>query len=445
MIEVLCAADAGYAAWVGVMLASLLRFDHRVRLHLLADGIGAAALDRIAKVGAEVVVHDVAALLDAHAAELPLAQHLSRAAYARIFFADILPAAVSRVIYLDPDILCRFPLAELWAFDLDGAVAAAARDCAIGEDEWGDLAACARMARDRHAHRLGLPEDGGYFNTGVMLIDVARWREERIGPRTAAWIRANPGLVQLADQDALNCVLRGRVARLPDGWNWLAAWAWREPGADIRIVHFAGPDKPWHADYAGHAAAEWRRVKAASPFRGLRLLRRDGSAMPAVRRLAAHLRRGDTRVRRRLFPTPSAKIETQDAIELFCNDPDRAEVYVNGPYLKLPPGAYDAEFLLWLLQDLPGEGADQRKFVRFEISLLGSHKSIARLEIDVPPGAVLRRMPVSLSFVLPGPVHDLECYVYASADVRSEVRSVVQITRRMTAWSHKKAKKGLLF
>jgi lipopolysaccharide biosynthesis glycosyltransferase len=71
---------------------------------------------------------------------------------------------------------------------------------------------------------------------------------------------------QYADQDALNCVLRGRFAMLDDGWNRLSRWCKEDPGPDAKILHFAGPEKPWHADYRGIGSTEWRAVHAASPF-----------------------------------------------------------------------------------------------------------------------------------------------------------------------------------
>jgi hypothetical protein len=66
--------------------------------------------------------------------------------------------------------------------------------------------------------------------------------------------------------------------------------------------------------------------------------------------------------------------------------------------------------------------------------LLGGTKSIATLDIDVPPGVGLFDMPVTLAFVLPGPVHDLECWLTATPGVRVSFRSAVMLTRAEDSW-----------
>jgi lipopolysaccharide biosynthesis glycosyltransferase len=428
-IHILCSADAGYATWAGVMLASILRADHgaALHIHMLSDNIGAPTLEQIAAMAATshatFSVYEIAPFLDVRSHQLPIAQHLSRATYARLFFTDFLPASIARAIYLDIDILCRGSLRALWDHDLGPAIVAVAPDCAIGADIVGDLAAAARMARDRHARRLGLPEDGTYFNSGVMLIDVRRWRDAGIAEESLRWTIANPALLQLADQDSLNVVLRDRVSWLDDGWNWLAFWAWREPGNDVRIVHFAGPDKPWHAGYAGSGAAQWLDTKAASPFGDAPLLARPrGTAATADPRQI------------RVLATAGATTETAGGIEVIRNDPGRGDVFVYGPHVALPPGAYTAAFQIASVEDMPTRGMRPRKLLRFQIVLLGGTKSIATLDIDVPPGVGLFDMPVTLAFVLPGPVHDLECWLTATPGVRVSFRSAVMLTRAEDSW-----------
>jgi lipopolysaccharide biosynthesis glycosyltransferase len=428
-IHVLCCADAEYAPWAGVMLASVLRFDHgaALHIHLLSDGIGSPELQRIAAMTAAncamLSVHEISPLLDAQSHRLPVTQHLSRASYARMFLADFLPASVARAIYFDIDIVCRGSLRALWNHDLGPAIAAVARDCAIGTDIVGDLAAAARMARDRHARRLGLPEDGTYFNSGVMLIDVRRWRDARIGEASLQWTISNPSLVQLADQDPLNVVLRDRVSWLDDGWNWLALWAWREPGDDVRIVHFAGPGKPWHGNYRGRGATDWLDAKAASAFRDAALLLRDHGVDETA----------DPR-QIRVLATAGATTELVSGIEIIRNDPDRGDVFVYGPHVALPPGAYTAAFHIASVEEMATPGTRQRKLLRFQIALLSGTKSIAMLDIEIPSRVALRDMPVMLAFVLPGPVHDLECWLTASPGLRVSIRSAVMLTRSEDCW-----------
>lgn len=442
-IRILCSADAAYAPWVGVMLASVLRFEHgaALHIHLLSDGIDAPTLRRLAAMAqdrhAGFSVHDAAPLLAARPDRRALATHVSRATYGRLHCADLLPPEADRVVHLDVDTLCRGTLRELWEIDLGDAPAAAVRDCAIGVDPVGDLAAAARMERDQHADRLRLPRDGSYFNAGVMLIDMARWRAEGIGTAAAAWTEANRQVGVLEDQDGLNCVLHGRIVWLDDRWNWLAGWAWREPTDDIRIVHYAGPDKPWHAGYQGKGAAEWLAAKAASPFRDAPLANGEPHVAWGFtgRTYSPSLlaTQGDA-LCLRLRPTGGARTETLDGAEVIGNDPDRSDVFVFGPHVGLPPGAYMVALHLALLQDVAPSDTGARKLIRFQIGHLHGTRTIAMLEFAVPPHVALRDMPVTLDFVLPGPALDIECWLQASPGVCAKLRADIVITRKRDRW-----------
>ncbi len=431
------AADAGFLAWAGVMLASALRFDHgaRLHIHMLADGVDPGAVAPLAAMatgaGALFSVHDVGHRCAARAAGLPLGAHLSRATYARFFLGDLLPAEVARVIYLDVDVLCRAPLRNLWSFDLGGAVAGVALDCATRGDAVGYLAHLARAAQSRNARRLGLPEDGRYFNAGVMLIDLGLWREERVGERALAWTAAQGDRVDQADQDGLNVILRGRVAWLDDGWNVLSQWTWQEPCERVKILHFAGPDKPWHADYTGYGNAAWQAAKAASPFRDAPLVMLGPSGTPGgTARVAANDGVRCLRVR-----GVSGQVEGDIVgnVGIAHRIAGRSGVCVYRREATLPPGAYTIMFVMGLIADASGEpAAGERKRVRFEIT--ASDRSLATLELDVAPGTALRHMPVTLGFVLPGPARILGCWLSTWAGARAELLMDITLTRQPDAW-----------
>jgi lipopolysaccharide biosynthesis glycosyltransferase len=434
------------------MLASVLRFDHGapLHIHMMSDGIDAASIRRIAAMaeakGAAFSVYDVETLLAGCSDDLPVTAHFPRAAYARVFLGAVLPPTVGRVIYLDVDTLCRGSLAALWAVDLGETVAAVTHNRAVGDEIGSDLGEVARLWRDYDALRLGLPQDGVYFNSGVMLIDLARWRDERIADAALQWLRANVALVRAADQDALNCVLRARVTFVSDAWNWLAMCAWHEPGDDVRIMHFAGPEKPWHADCRVWGTAEWRAVKAASPFHGVRLKLKAGGvpsirqtvrfhAVRLLRRPVAMARTGlrcDVRHRRPMWAPEIGVTETIGGVQTITNDAGNGELSVRGPNFTLPPGSYAMDFRLTLLEDIPWQG-ESRKFVRFEIRSVQETKIIVARDVAVVPGAKRRDVPVTLDFVLPGPAPDVHCRVRATPGLRLKMQSHFLLMRR-TAW-----------
>jgi len=174
---------------------------------------------------------------------LPSPGRFSRAAYGR-FFVHELAHGADRVIYLDADTLPVQPIHELAQMNLNGAVAAAVRD-----DYISTLGSPEGPAERDPGLNPSLP----YFNSGVLVIDLAGWRRARIVERATRWLARFRRGTELVDQDALNVALRGNWHELPAVWN--VGWGWYEPERctgvfetipeDARILHYTTEDKPW--------------------------------------------------------------------------------------------------------------------------------------------------------------------------------------------------------
>lgn len=83
------------------------------------------------------------------------------------------------------------------------------------------------------------------FNAGVLLLSLKKLRENDFVDKTL-------DLVQkwgVNDQIALNFYCNGKYDELPMEYNF---WAGRDDWKDLekhKIVHFAGPNKPWNINY----------------------------------------------------------------------------------------------------------------------------------------------------------------------------------------------------
>jgi lipopolysaccharide biosynthesis glycosyltransferase len=176
---------------------------------------------------------------------LPRHRRISRSAYLRLMIGDLLPKEVSRALYIDGDTLVLRDVAVLFDLDLGNAPAAAA--ASAGSPKYGN--------GKRPWAQLGIDPETTYVNSGVLLIDVERWRAEGIGRAVLADIAEHHSLYRWMDQDGLNAVLANRWALFPPEWNLQLGSKVhrRDPPAleTVGICHFTGIWKPWKPAYAG--------------------------------------------------------------------------------------------------------------------------------------------------------------------------------------------------
>lgn len=169
------------------------------------------------------------------------------AAYLRVFMPQIWTADYDRLLYLDGDIFFqRGDIAALLGADLHGAPIGAVLDT----KQWHKPH---RPARDITA--LGLPS-APYFNSGVLLIDVAQFNADQVGSQITALIAARGHDLQWHDQTALNAVLGGNWAQMPVQWNYQYSHKTMLLAAqfDVCLFHFIGRRKPFYRAYGGFPA-----------------------------------------------------------------------------------------------------------------------------------------------------------------------------------------------
>lgn len=266
-IDVVLACDDAYAQHAHVVIASMLASNsqHNFRAFLLVPaGFRHAQrlreLERYANCQLHVIEIDADRVRD-----LTVSEHISTTAYFRLLVGDVLPADVRRVIYFDSDIVVTGDLLGLWQVDLGQKIVGAVADAT------GD--------RDAELKgRLGMPREATYFNSGVMVIDLPRWRAHDIAARTLQFCREHAGRLTYWDQCALNVVLAGNVANVNVIWNVQSSHFSEPDHRDVtgdavsraRVVHFTTAHKPW-LYLCSHplAGLYWKRLRD-TPWRGYR-------------------------------------------------------------------------------------------------------------------------------------------------------------------------------
>lgn len=123
--------------------------------------------------------------------------------YARLFVSSDLPEDLDRVLYLDCDIAIVKSIRELWNLDLHGKTIGALLDA----------------FSTAYRRNIDLQPNDVMFNSGVMLIDLKRWKEERIEERLLKFIESKNGKIQQGDQGALDAVLSHDTYCFEPGFN----------------------------------------------------------------------------------------------------------------------------------------------------------------------------------------------------------------------------------
>jgi lipopolysaccharide biosynthesis glycosyltransferase len=158
--------------------------------------------------------------------------------YLRFFIPDFVPADRKRVLYIDSDIIFNRNVADLWQTDLrDNVIGAVVDRAATFDSSWAGIP----NYRD-----LGFRPDTPYFNSGVLLIDVDKWRSMDATAKLIACCRDNREHLIFNDQYCINVVFAGKILALDNRWNYFAT----NPYDDFFAVHFVGY-KPIYRKYDG--------------------------------------------------------------------------------------------------------------------------------------------------------------------------------------------------
>lgn len=189
--------------------------------------------------------------------------------WGRIFLPEIL-ANLNRVLYLDSDIVALGSLQKLWATKLGNNYLGAVTN-PFGSD-----------ARVPHLPlHIGLPDMASYFNSGVLIMNLARMRKDKVSDRILAYSIAHHDELIYPDQDALNIVLAKRWLRLHPRWNVQQSILqfedlncvydpieFHEARITPSLIHFEGPPfmKPWNAHCTHPYAGLYRRHRRKTPW-----------------------------------------------------------------------------------------------------------------------------------------------------------------------------------
>lgn len=145
----------------------------------------------------------------------------TKLSYLRCFFSKILNE--DKILYLDVDTLVVDNIHELWNLDLKDNVIAGVHE----SGEW-----------NKYLNTYGL--DDTYINSGVLLIDLKKIREEKLDDSMIYLLNYNK--YAFPDQDVINLVCRNRIHHLSNIYNSSETTGIVD---NAKIIHYIRGNKGW--------------------------------------------------------------------------------------------------------------------------------------------------------------------------------------------------------
>jgi lipopolysaccharide biosynthesis glycosyltransferase len=156
--------------------------------------------------------------------------------YGRLFLPDLVPDAAT-CVYLDCDLIVARPLDDLFALTRSG------------EALYAEGTGVRRDSLDGPTFTsLSLDLSAVYFNCGVLVLNLDRWRRETLTERCLDFADKHSRLLLSADQTVLNAVLNDDCGKFGAEYNtllWPSEPELAPAERNHRIFHFVGAPKPW--------------------------------------------------------------------------------------------------------------------------------------------------------------------------------------------------------
>lgn len=222
-----------YAPYAGVSMTSLFENNKQAEsivVYVLGEELSDSSVDRLnalsKKYGRQILFIDTKALVEKMKALNMPTYRGSYAANMRLFVDYLFEEAdnagrkshPSRLLYLDADTVVTGSLEKLFNTDADNSEAGAL------QSESGFEIKTLGMVYDTlsnfHKYAIGLTGDEGYYNSGVILIDVDKWIDKQYTEKIVDHVKNVRAQYPSPDQDLINVVVRDEISPLPVEYNF---------------------------------------------------------------------------------------------------------------------------------------------------------------------------------------------------------------------------------
>ncbi|WP_269088383.1 glycosyltransferase [Campylobacter armoricus] len=281
-IPIVLCSDDNYAPYTAITIQSIInnaKKDYKLDIVIFSSDISAKFKNMLLSLRSKntsIRFYDID-----NSDDFYIHGHFSKVTYYRFYISEVMQK-YEKVIYLDSDIICNADIEELYNINFDESLMASR---AIGVIYWYNKNSFLKeldcSIKEYWDKVLKLNNPNEYFNAGVLVINISKFREQNILKKllkATKEIENPPGV----DQDIFNYVFNGNVKLLNNKWNFtkepknieadLKEWLpkdlyelYKLSEENFNLIHYADRIKPWNSSSVNFFNLWWAYAKY-SPF-----------------------------------------------------------------------------------------------------------------------------------------------------------------------------------
>lgn len=232
-MNVIIACDKNYIQHASVMTYSLFKNNKGIKINLfiLTEKTHLESFSPLIAICDQFKVIYEFKYVDSKLIEnFSISKHISLATYYRLLIPELFPH-LSKALYLDCDMIIHGNLEELYKIDISDYIVAAVSAPNFNQFELFEITS------------------KKYFNAGVLLINLEKWRSEIIVSEMIQYTNNKSSILINWDQDVLNHFFQNRWLEIPHIWNHQSIFFRNQfiGKYDLKpiIIHFSSSMKPW--------------------------------------------------------------------------------------------------------------------------------------------------------------------------------------------------------
>lgn len=269
-IPIFFATDDNYVPYLAVAIRSIDDNGTEGNIYdvkILTDGLSAENESRLRSMHlehTEIEVVNVDNAVRAHRRGIRsrLRDYYSESIFYRIFIASLFPE-LKRAIYIDCDVVLVSDIADMYDTDIGDSILGVVSDESIPSvAEFCDYVESWVGVRTER-----------YFNSGVLLMNLEAFRDERIESSITELISRFDFDTVAPDQDYLNFLCKDKVCYLDLAWNKQPKPENPVPASELKLIHYNMFNKPWKYSGVLYEEEFWKYAARTPYFGDIRRIR----------------------------------------------------------------------------------------------------------------------------------------------------------------------------